>query len=165
MPDPSIQPKEADLEAAVSRMLEESDGLDDLDLLQQAKLATLTRRFLEDHLRPAWFRSEAALAHAKLFLPDFAPREEADETLLVDLLDLSKARREYLCQVMLDFCAVDPELDEMPLAAAIERAREMECLGYFEKIAAKELKVKAKDLKRLKETASEILTAASSSKP
>ncbi|QJE97132.1 M48 family metalloprotease [Luteolibacter luteus] len=155
---------EADLETAVARMLEESDGLDDLDLMQQAKLAMLTRRFLGDHLRPAWFRSEAALAHAKLFFPDFSLGEETDEALPADLLELSKARREYLCQVMLDFCAVDPELDELPLAAAVERARAMECLGHFEKIAAKELKVKAKDLKRLKETASEILTAASAAK-
>lgn len=157
--------EEAGLDAAVARMLEESDGLDDLDLIQQANLAILTRRFLEDHLQPTWFRSDAALAHAKLFFPDFAPRDAVDESLLPDLLELSKARREYLCHVMLDFCAVDPELEDLPLAAAIERARAMECLGHFEKIAAKELKVKAKDLKRLKEQAAEILTSASSAKP
>lgn len=157
--------EEADLEAAVARMLEEGEGLDDLDLIQQEKLAGLTRRFLEDHLRPAWFRSEAVLAHARLFFPDFSPGDVADESLLPELLELSKARREYLCQVMLDFCAVDPGLEDIPLAAAIERAREMECLGHFEKIAAKELKVKAKDLKRLKEQAAGILTSTSSAKP
>jgi hypothetical protein len=61
---------------------------------------------------------------------------------------------------MLDFCAVDPDLDELPVAAAIERARDLECLSHFEKLAAKELKLKAKDLKRLKEKSSELLAAA-----
>lgn len=153
-----------DLETTVARMLEESEGLDDLDLTQQARLTILTRRFLEHHLHPAWFRSDAVLAHARLFFPDFAPAA-AGESLLPELLDLSKPRREYLCHVMLDFCAVDPELEDLPLAAGIELAREMECLGHFEKIAAKELKVKAKDLKRLKEKASEMLSTATTAAP
>jgi len=149
-----------DLETAVARMLEESEGLDDLDLTQQARLTILTRRFLEHHLQPAWFRSEAVLAHARLFFPDYVPRDESAADLVPDLLGLSKLRREYLCQVMLDFCAIDPALEDLPLAAAIEMARDLECLGHFEKIAAKELKVKAKDLKRLKEKSAEMLAAA-----
>jgi hypothetical protein len=155
-----------DLEAAVARMLEESEGLDGLDLIEQAKLANLTRRFLEHYLRPAWFRSDAVLAHARLFFPDFTPPDAApSEPLLPELLELSKPRREFLCQVMLDFCAVDAGLEDMPLAAGIEQAREMECLGHFEKIAAKELKVKAKDLKRLKDQAAAMLAAATNATP
>jgi hypothetical protein len=61
---------------------------------------------------------------------------------------------------MLDFCAVDPDLEDLPVAAAFERARELECLSHFEKLAAKELGMKAKDLKRLKEKSAEILAAA-----
>ncbi|MCW1912802.1 M48 family metalloprotease [Luteolibacter sp. GHJ8] len=150
----------ADLDAAVALMLEEGEGLDELDLTQQVRLTALTRRFLEQHLRPAWFRSDAVLAHARLFFPDFKPAEVADEALLTELLDLSKARREYLCQVMLDFCAVDPDLDELPVAAGIEQSRAMESLGHFEKLATKELKVKAKDLKRLKEQSATLLAQA-----
>jgi hypothetical protein len=150
----------ADLETAVARMLEESEGLDDLDLTQQARLASLTRRFLEHHLQPAWFRSDAVLAHARLFFPDFSPTDAPREELLSELLEQSKPRREYLCQVMLDLCAVDPDLHDLPLAAAIELARDMECLGHFEKIAAKELKVKAKNLKQLKEQAAGMIAAA-----
>ena len=33
----------------------------------------------------------------------------------------------------------------------LEFARDLECLGAFEKLLTKELKVKAKDLKKLKE--------------
>lgn len=151
----------SDLDAAVARMLEESDGLEELDLMQQVSLSRLTKRFLAQHLRPEWFRSEAVLAHARLYFPDFTVDGAADDALLSEELgSLSKPRREFLCQVMLDFCAVDPDLEELPVAAAIERARELECLSHFEKLAAKELGMKAKDLKRLKEKSAEILAAA-----
>jgi hypothetical protein len=146
------------LDAAVEGMLEENDGLEGMNLIQQARLSDLTRRFLRYHLRPEWFRSEAALAHVRLFFPDFTtdgPGLRAGE-----LAALPKPSREYLCQVMLDFCAVDPDLEDLPLAAAIEQATALECLGHFEKIAAKDLKVKAKDLKRVKEKSAEILAAA-----
>ncbi|MEK7953405.1 M48 family metalloprotease [Luteolibacter soli] len=149
-----------DLEGAIARMLVEDEGLEEMDLIQQAQLAALTQRFLKQHLRPTWFRSEAVLAHARLYFPDFTPADTNDRELADELEALSKPRREFLCHVMLDFCAVDPDLDELPVAAAIERARDLECLSHFEKLAAKELKLKAKDLKRLKEKSSELLAAA-----
>ena len=151
----------SELDAAIARMLEESDGLEELDLMQQVSLSRLTKRFLARHLRPEWFRSEAVLAHARLYFPDFTVDGAAEDISLTDdLAMLSKPRREFLCQVMLDFCAVDPDLEELPVAAAFERARELECLSHFEKLAAKELGMKAKDLKRLKEKSAEILAAA-----
>jgi hypothetical protein len=129
--------------------------------MQQVSLSRLTKRFLAGHLRPEWFRSEPVLAHARLYFPDFTAEGAADDTSLTDDLSmLSKPRREFLCQVMLDFCAVDPDLEDLPVAAAIEQARKLECLSHFEKLAAKELGVKAKDLKRLKEKSAEILAAA-----
>lgn len=148
------------LEASISSMIEEDEGIDGLDLTQQVRLTKLTRRFLQQHLMPAWFRSDAVLAHARLYFPDFAPAKAPDVELVGELAQLSKPRREFLCNVMLDFCAVDPDLEDMPVAAAIEQARDMECLSHFEKIAAKELKLKAKDLKKLKETAAGMLANA-----
>jgi hypothetical protein len=148
------------LDEAITRMLVEDDGLEEMDLIQQVRLTGLTQRLLKQHLKPAWFRSEAVLAHAKLYFPDFVPDDAIDDALPAELDALSKPRREFLCQVLLDFCAVDPDLDELPVAAAIERARGLECLSHFEKLATKELKLKAKDLKRLKEKSSELLAAA-----
>jgi len=150
-----------DLEDEISRMLAaEQEGLDTLDLIQQAELSRITLRFLARHLEPAWFRSDAVLAHARLYFPDFSPATTVDEALPADLAALPKSHREFLCHVMLDFCAVDPDLDELPLAAAIVTARELECLGHLEKLAAKDLKVKARELKRLKDNASELIAAA-----
>jgi len=152
--------KDEELEASIAKMIEEDEGLDALDLVQQVRLTKLTRRFLQHHLSPAWFRSEAVMAHVRLYFPDFAPLKDPDTELVDELAGLSKARREYLCNVMLDFCAVDPGLEDMPMAAAIEQARDLECLSHFEKVATKELKLKAKDLKRLKEKAAGMLATA-----
>jgi hypothetical protein len=149
-----------DLDAVVDQMLEEDEGVEDLSLLQQVGLTDLTLRFLRNFLRPAWFHSEAVLAHARLFFPDFAPAAQADDALAADLETLSKPRREFLCYVMLDFCAADPDLEDLPLAAAVEVARDLGCLGHFEKILVKELQVKVRDMKNLKTNAAKILAAA-----
>jgi len=62
--------------------------------------------------------------------------------------------------LLLDFVTADPELDEMPLAAALEFSRQLELDGEFEKLAARELKMKVRDVRRLKEQAVEMLAKA-----
>lgn len=141
------------LEEAIAAMLDFDEGLDGLTLVQQAGLGDLTRRFLGHLLHPEWLQSDAILAHARLFFRDFSPAPSADATLGAELAELPATTREYLCQVMLDFCAVDADLHDQPIIRCLELAREMECLGAFEKLLTKELKVKARDLKKLKEKA------------
>lgn len=140
-----------DLSHALAGMLETSEGLDELDLLQQAELTRVTRRFLAQFLQPDWFRSDAVLAHARLYFPDFIPDEIEQRSVIAELSALSKPRREYLCHVMLDFCAIDPDVEDLPVAWAFEYARLLECVSFFEKQAVKELKLKVRDVKRLKE--------------
>ncbi|HUR47168.1 MAG TPA: hypothetical protein VMZ27_14910, partial [Candidatus Saccharimonadales bacterium] len=82
-------------------------------------------------------------------LPDFAALELSDDKL-----------REYLCYVLLDFMVADPELDEMPVAAGLEFSKSLEMDGIFEKLLTKELHLKARDLKRLREEASTMLAKA-----
>jgi len=67
---------------------------------------------------------------------------------------------EYLGYVLLDFATVDPELDDMPLAAALAFAQQLEMDPSFEKLAAKELKMKVRDVRKLKEQAAEMLVRA-----
>ncbi|MBK1881306.1 M48 family metalloprotease [Luteolibacter pohnpeiensis] len=155
-----------DCDEAIDRMLDQSEELESLDLIRQLKLVRITRSFLKFHLSPDWFRSDEVLAHARLYFPDFdLEQNDDDASLIQNLGSLSKAEREYLCNVMLDFCAVDSDLEELPLASGIEQARAMECLGYFEKIATKELKVKPKVMKNLKETAAQVLAKIGKEKP
>jgi hypothetical protein len=137
------------LEETIAKMLDFDEGLDDLTVVQQAELAALTRRFLAHLLEPTWFQTEAVLAHARLFFREFKPA--ADAAILTELAERPASHREFFAQLMLDFCAVDPDLDDAPIERCLEFARDLECLGAFEKLLTKELKLKAKVLKKLKE--------------
>ena len=58
---------------------------------------------------------------------------------------------------MLDFAAVDPDLDDLPLAAAFQWSKLLGIDAEFEKLAAKELKLKARALTKLKNDADDML--------
>ena len=149
-------------EPAIRDTIEGPLALEDLDLPGQDRLTRLTRQFLEHFLRPRWFQTEAVLGHAKLFFANFQPAPSGDTASLEELKSSDPRLREYWCYVMLDFVAVAPELEETPLAAALELSRRLEFDALFEKLASKELKLKSRDLKRLKAEAADLLTHAES---
>jgi hypothetical protein len=62
--------------------------------------------------------------------------------------------------VLLDFVTADPELDDLPLAAALDLSRQLELDAQFEKLAAKELNLKVRDVRKLKDQATEMLAKA-----
>jgi Peptidase family M48 len=144
----------------ISAMIEGTVELDELDLVGQKRLTALTRRLLENFLIPKWFQTPAVLGHAKLYFPDFQPVIAKDAGLIEELKFSDVKLQEYLAFVLLDFVTADPELDEIPLAAALEMAKQLSIEDIFEKCVAKELKIKARDLKRLKEKAPEMLAKA-----
>ena len=115
---------------------------------------------LEQFLQPKWFQTPATLGHAKLFFSDFQPAKARDATALADLKFDEVKLREYLCYVLLDFVTTDPELDQMPLAAALEFSRQLDLDAQFEKLAAKELKLNVRDVRKIKEQAVELLAKA-----
>ena len=141
-------------------MIEGTSALEELDLIGQKRLASATRRLLECLLRPKWFQTPATLGHAKLFFGDFQPANIADLALGEGLKFGVSRLREYLCYVLLDFAKADPDLDDMPLAAALELSRKLDLDAQFEKLAAKELKMKVRDVRRIKEQAAEMLAEA-----
>ena len=144
----------------INHMIEGAAALDELDLIGQMRLTAQTRRLLEHLLRPRWFQTPAVLGHAKLYFDDFqAANGQASE--IPDALKVTDAKlREYLCYVLLDFAKVDPDLDEMPLAATLHLSQQLELDGQFEKLAARELGLKVRDMKRIKEQAAEMLAKA-----
>jgi hypothetical protein len=154
----SLWQEQAEAAAAqIAGMIEGGDGLDELDLIGQRRLAWNTRRLLEYLLQPKWFQTPAVLGHAKLFFDDIEPAAERRPELLEGLQASDRGTREYLSYVLLDFVTADPELDEMPLAAALELSRELDLAADFEKLVTKELKMKARDLKRIKDRARDLL--------
>ncbi|HUA66092.1 MAG TPA: M48 family metalloprotease [Alphaproteobacteria bacterium] len=146
--------------ADINQMIEGAAALDELDLIGQMRLTAATRGLLEHLLRPRWFQTPAVLGHAKLYFADFSPANGASDGN-PDGLKVSDTRlREYLCYVLLDFAKVDPELDDMPLAATLHLSQQLELDGQFEKLAAKELHLKVRDVKKIKEQAAEMLAKA-----
>ena len=150
-------PEASDL---IQQMIEGIATLDDLDLLGQKRVTATTRELLRNLLRPKWFQTPATLAHAKSFFPDFQPANGTNTASVEDLKLRDGKLREYLCYIMLDFAQVDPELEEAPLAAAWQLAQQYKLDEQFEKLAVKELKLRARDWRRLQDRAAEILAKA-----
>jgi hypothetical protein len=144
----------------IMAMLEGAVGLEDLDLIGQARLTAATRKLLEFFLQPKWFQTPAVLGHARMFFHDFEPATTRDPAAL-EAFEAADARLgDYLCYLLLDFVTVDRDLDDMPLAAALDLSRQLELDARFEKLAARELKLKLRDLRRLKDQAAELLAKA-----
>lgn len=154
------QEKRENATAQIVEMIEGAAALDELDLPGQAAMAGKTRRLLEYLLQPKWIQTPAVLGHARLFFDDFKPSATRDPAALNELKPGDQKTAEYFCYLLLDFVTADPELDEMPLAAVLQVCELLELENQFEKIAARELKMKARDVKRLKEQATEMLAKA-----
>ena len=144
----------------ITKMIEGALSFDTLDLLGQARISTLTRRFLEYFLQPKWFQTTATLGHARLFFADFQPAKVRDASVLASLKFSDAALCEYFCPLLLDFVTADPELEDLPLMAALELSRQLQMDTQFEKFAAKELKLKPREVQKLKDQASAQLAKA-----
>lgn len=149
-----------DTHPQIARMIEGVAALDRLDLIGQKRMMQSTRLLLEQLLCPKWFQTSAVLGHAKLFFNDFKPGASADASALESLRTEDSKTRDYFSYVLLDFVTADPELDDLPLAAALDLSRRLEMDALFEKLAAKELKLKVRDVRKLKEQAAEMLAKA-----
>ena len=61
------------------------------------------------------------LGHAKLFFDDFQATVTQGAPVFDGGAFHDPKLQEYICYLLLDFVTADPELDDMPLAAALER--------------------------------------------
>jgi len=142
----------AETEREITRMIEGDTPLDQLDLVAQSRTTALTLRWLRLLLRPAWFRTDAVRAQVKLFFPefDFAPEDHTDEPLLADLRQVDASVRDYFCYLLLDFAAVDPELEHEPLRAGFALTSQLGWDERLELLVVKELKLKKREAQRLR---------------
>ena len=144
----------------ISALISGDPQLDTLDLAQQFQLARLSRRLIGELLRPKWMQTEANLAQARLYFPDFSAPVAVDEALLGDLKQRSMCLHEYFVFVLLDFARADREFDDAPLALTLRWAEELGLSAVFEKLVVKELKVSARELGKLKPRISDLLALA-----
>ncbi|MDB6038605.1 MAG: Peptidase Ste24p, partial [Verrucomicrobiales bacterium] len=146
--------------ASIVDMIEGVARINELDLIGQGRWSRNTRHLLEHFLQPKWFQTPAVLGHARQFFGDFRMGKPNEISDLKAIIPREESIQEYFCYLLLDFVTVDRDLNEMPLAAALECSRQLEIEEPFEKLAIKELKMKVRDFKKLKEQAAEMLVAA-----
>lgn len=133
---------------AVGALLGSTLDVEALDLVDRERLATLTRRMVEAMLAPPGLRTDAVLAHARLFFPDVTPADGAAATFQAPTR-LSDATRQYLGYVLLDLATVDPDLEEAGLLAALTLAARSGLGDAVQAVAAREKVRPDADLARL----------------
>lgn len=144
-------------EEDVEKWLRGGSDLDSLDWLGQSRLTELSRRFLEQLLRPEWIRTPEILAHAELCFEGIQPASDGDEELAEEIKKQPEAVRELFLWLLADFVAVEPDLEELPLSLALDWSARIEMEARLEEIAKKDLGIKVRDLKRIKKDAAKIL--------
>jgi Zn-dependent protease with chaperone function len=148
-----------DANSEIEGMIQGQPSLDGLDLLGQRKVSSLTRRLIDAFLAAKWLQSERVLAHARMFFDDYnAPENGAeDESLASELATVDPSLQDYYCYVLLDFVAVDRDLEEAPLARAILLTERLKLGDRFSEIAMKELSVRKKQWEKVERDAASIV--------
>jgi hypothetical protein len=102
-------------------------------------------------LAPRWLQSELLLAHARLYFPEYSPpgHKPSDEQLVEALRTEDRPLQDYYCYVLLDFATADRELEEAPLAAALQLAERADLKVQLAEIAKKELRLTKKQFERI----------------
>ena len=152
------QPERADQD--IAEIIEGPLAPERLDLLGQLKLSALTQRLIGRILQPDWMQTEATTAHARLFFEDLEPTSTDDPSLKADLLVDQPTLTDYYCYLMLDFVVADRDLEEAPLAAALLLSEELGIADRFRQLAAKELKLRKKQMEAIEAEAPRIVAKA-----
>ncbi len=149
-------------DAKISRMIEGPTSLHRPDFLGQERLGQLTRCLLDRLLTPQWVRTDAVLAHARLFFHDYvAPSTAAeDPTLTETLQQADDTVRDYACYVLLDFVTSDRDLEEFPLAAALALSEKLDIKKRFVELARKELRMRKTQIDNVDRDKSDLLAKA-----
>ena len=144
---------DAGVEERIANWIEGPLRLSSLDLLGQGEVTVSTRRLVDAFLAPQWIQSETVLAHARLFFPDYEPpkAESANGISADGLLTGDPHLEDYFCYVLLDFVAADRDLEEAPLAAALILTETLGLKERFSAIAAKELRLRKRQLAKIDE--------------
>jgi hypothetical protein len=149
----------------IERIIEGSTALNRLDVLKQQKIALSTRRLLEHFLAPCWFQTEPVIAHARMFFDDFVSGCESavETTLAEEIRNAEESLRDYYCYVLLDFVAVDRDLEEIPLAAALVLCERLGLAERFAEIAPRELHMTKKRFAAIERDRAKILESVNAS--
>ncbi len=149
----------------IADMIESGADLQALDLLGQKVVANWTRRVIDLLLSHKWFQSDPVLAHARLYFDDYSPPSDSltDLQLPTDMHLQETSIRNYFCYVLLDFVTADRDLDDPPLAAALQVAEIIGIKPRFCGLACQELRLRKNQLGKVDERKLAILQEADKS--
>ena len=133
--------------------------LDGADLTGRQALSRLTRRVLQQILRPAWMQGEATLAHARRFFPDFKIDAGPDDALAADVAAATGCH-DYVAALLLDMAVADRALEDVPLAAALELGRTWGLAPVLERRVSQDLGMSKRQLNKLNQEAAGMLQKA-----
>ncbi|MDZ4689475.1 MAG: M48 family metalloprotease [Planctomycetaceae bacterium] len=159
------QERGSECDADLQKMIEGPFSLRQLDLLNQSRLQSLTRRILDQLLAHRWMQTDSMMAHARLFFDDYGAPQGlvADSELAEALAAGDDSVADYVCFLMLDFCTADVELEEAPLAEALGLAEHLRLADRFDALVRKELKLKKKQIDLVRRTAPDLVARAEQS--
>ena len=150
-----------ELEATLTSLLVGPADLDKLDILGQHELHALTRSIIARLLAPAWFGSDSVLALARRYFSGYvhgeAPQARHIGPQGAVVLPAGHRLAHFLSFVLLDFALADPLMEELPVAAALRLAQELDIADDFDAALLKETKMKKPALAKLKATRDELL--------
>ena len=151
--------------AEIQELIEGASSLTDLDLLKQKDVEAATQKLIGHFLTPAWFQTEAVLVHARSFFPDFTVQATAalEDSIISEIQKAGRSIQDYFCYVLLDFVAVDRQLEETPLAAALLLTEKLGMRERFSELASKELAIPKKRFTAIERDAAKILDRANQS--
>ena len=155
--------KAPNLDQVISQMIMGDVELDRLDLIQRDKLGELTLRTMDAILRHEWLRTDAALAHTRLFDDQYQWKRLSMKDLKSLAFKISKQHesvQQFIAYLLLDFATTERELEDLPLAASMELAERFKISDLFREIARKELKMRVKQWNALDETKLDLLAKA-----
>ena len=139
-------------DASLTPLIEGPLDINALDVLGQAALQELTRSLIDSMARAAGNRTDAVMAHARQFFPDYTWSEPPGAATGA-LPDMTPQTRDYLGYVLLDVAQCDQDRVDDLLATALGAARQYDLDSTFRKIARKELKKTVDELAGLERQA------------
>ncbi|MEM9726247.1 MAG: hypothetical protein AAF909_12425 [Pseudomonadota bacterium] len=148
-------------------LLEGGAPLESLDLLGQEHVSDLTFWLLFEFLTEPWASQPLIRAHAHEISDALAQRLDAPRHGERDLDKLRGALaashpeiRRYFAYLLLDFASVDPQLEDVMLAAALRFSEDFGLLEELKAVASQELKTTKAKLADLEKNAVRILSKA-----
>ncbi|MBL8888465.1 MAG: hypothetical protein JNL67_00705 [Planctomycetaceae bacterium] len=149
----------------VANILTGHPGLADLDLWEQHRVAQQTRELLDLLFSRPWFRTDATLAHAKLFFADYVPNTTTSypqplASAPMNLRITPDSMADYFSYLLLDFMVADRELEEAAFAWGLTLAEQIGVKERFVDVLRKELKLRKSQLDKIERNKQQIMSDA-----